>query len=116
MRVRGIVIFDGVKIEEAGAGDAGFAEDLLTRALLGIVGEEPGGAEGDGAGRCGDCGGDVFGEGEGEFGGGDEVGGEEGDGGRERPFTKIPPPHLGRLGTYIILLAFQCSQLNTFRL
>lgn len=54
------MVFDGVEVEETGGGDAGFAEDGGTGATLGVVGEEPGGADGDDAGGCGDFGGDVF--------------------------------------------------------
>ena len=74
------MVFDVVQVEKAGGWYAGFGKDLVARAVLGVVGEEPGGAEGDDTRGGGDFGGGVFGEGERDFGGGDEVGFEERDG------------------------------------
>jgi len=74
--VRGIVVFDGVEVEEASVGYALLLEDLLAGSLLGVVGEEPGGAEGNYAGGGGDFGRDHIGECGGELFGCDEVGWE----------------------------------------
>ena len=54
--------------------------DLQTGAGVGVVGEEPGRAEGHGAWGGGDFGEDVFLEGGGEFGRGNDVGGGGGEG------------------------------------
>jgi len=69
------MVYDGVEVEEVRGGDAFLAEDLGAGAVVGFVGEEPGGAEGDGAWGGGDFGQDVLFESGGEGGGGDDVGG-----------------------------------------
>ncbi len=70
------MVGDGVEVEEAGGGDAFLVEDAGAGAVVGFVGEEPGGAERDGAWGCGDFGQDVLLEGSGEGGGSDDVRGE----------------------------------------
>jgi hypothetical protein len=69
-----VLIDDFVEVEEAGIGDAFFAEGL--QAIAAVVGEEPGCAEGDGAWCCGDLARGVLFERFVEFGGRDEIGGE----------------------------------------
>ena len=51
MWVGRVVVFDGVEIEEAGIGDSLCEESLVACAFLGVIGEKPGCAEGDYAGR-----------------------------------------------------------------
>ncbi len=43
------MIFDGVDVEEAGVGDMRLFEERETGSVRGLVGEEPGGAQRDGA-------------------------------------------------------------------
>lgn len=74
MWVRRALVDDFVEVEEAGIGDALFAEGL--QAIAAVVGEEPGRAEGDGAWCCGDLARGVLFERFVEFGGRDEIGGE----------------------------------------
>ncbi len=82
MRIRRVIVFNGVEVEEAGGGDAGVTEDLLACTAAGFVGQEPGCAEGNGARGGRDFGQDVLFQGGGECGGGNDVrvvGGGEGD-------------------------------------
>lgn len=74
MRVGRTLVDDFVEIEEAGIGDALLAEGL--QATAAIIGEEPAGAEGDGARCCGDLAWRVLLQRGLQFGGGNEVGGE----------------------------------------
>ena len=50
------MVLDGVEVEEAGGGDALLAEDVGAGAVVGFVGEKPGGAKRDGAWGGGDFG------------------------------------------------------------
>lgn len=59
MRVWGVGVGDFVEVEESGAGDVAGCEDLAAGALLRIIGEEPGAADGNGFGRGGELGGRV---------------------------------------------------------
>lgn len=70
------MVGDGVEVEEARGGNTFLVEDSGAGAVVGFVGEEPGGAEWDGAWGSGDFGQDVLLEGSGEGGGSDNVRGE----------------------------------------
>ncbi len=75
MGVGGGGVADCVEVEEAGGWDVRIFVDGEAGSGLGVVGEKPGGAEGDYARGCRYFRGGLGGEGGGEVGGGDEIGG-----------------------------------------